>query len=86
VWPFDGWSPQEFADKHLIVEVYPAILKRRVQSVSGTKHPDELDAEAVASWFQDLDQNGVLKEHFYPVLTPAERLRATREGWILGIM
>lgn len=86
VWPFDGWDYQAFADTHLIVEVYPAILKRRVQSTTGTMHRDEWDAEAVALWFRDRDQNGVLHEHFCPVLTPAEKATATKEGWILGVM
>jgi hypothetical protein len=84
VWPFDSWDYRDFTDNHLIVEVYPSILKRRVQCIS--THPDERDAEAVALWLQDRDQSGILHDHFCPVLTPAEKGRATKEGWILGIM
>lgn len=86
VWPFDGWDPRAFAENHVIVEVYPSILKRRVQSLAGTTHRDEWDAEAVALWLRDRDQNGILYDHFCPVLTLTEKTSATREGWILGVM
>ena len=63
-----------------------SILKRRVQSLAGTTHRDEWDAEAVALWLRDRDQNGILYDHFCPVLTLTEKTSATREGWILGVM
>ncbi|RJO66026.1 MAG: hypothetical protein C4523_14205 [Myxococcales bacterium] len=81
-WPFDGWGCD--AGTNVIAEVYPSIFHRRYPSEGRT--PDEQDAYSVARWLCEADKNGFLERYFDPPLTPADRLQADREGWILGVL
>ena len=81
VWPFDGWDlPQE---KSVLVEVYPAICKRRYPRQE--RPPDEQDAFAVAAWLRDMDVRDALGRYSRPPLTAEEQLVAELEGWIFGV-
>ena len=80
-WPFDGFGVP--ASKSVIVEVYPALYKRRFPKQSRTA--DEHDAWSVAAWLQEADRRGILDSYFAPPLMLPERRRAELEGWILGV-
>ena len=80
-WPFDGWSPA--ADKAVIAEVYPSILRKRYAAENRT--PDEHDAYSVARWLAESAARGILEHYFNPPLTLQERAVAGKEGWILGV-
>ena len=81
-WPFDGWEPQP--GRSLVAEVYPVLWSRGFPRDDRT--PDQHDAYSVAAWLQRADREGQLPALFAPSLTPAERLVADVEGWILGVM
>ncbi len=81
-WPFDGWIIP--AEKSVIVEVYPSLLRNRFPRADRT--PDQQDAYAVARWLSKLDQNQFLTRYFDPPLTIDERKTASLEGWIFGVM
>jgi hypothetical protein len=80
-WPFDGWEP--VADKSVIVEVYPSILRKRYSREKRTV--DEHDAYAIARWMTDMDVREALAGFFAPPLSDEERRIADCEGWIFGI-
>ena len=80
-WPFDGLDPAP--DKTLIAEVYPALYRGRVELTASTR--DEQDAEAVATWLHDCDQDGILDRYFNPPLSEKNRDLVGLEGWILGV-
>lgn len=82
-WPFDGWElPPE---KSVLFEAYPALYKRRYVDERGDKREDSFDAYATARWVTDMERRGALGRYLEPPLTDAERERAMREGWILGV-
>ena len=81
-WPFDGWNCWE--GKSVIVEVYPTLWNRRFKRLPDMSEHD-LDAYSVAWSVSHLDQNGLLDEYFRPELSPEEKDRAKKEGWILGV-
>jgi hypothetical protein len=80
-WPFDGW--QIPAGRSAVVEVHPALWKRRYARDGRNDH--QQDAFAVATWLRDADSNGRLGHFLDPDLDPSERLVASIEGWILGV-
>ena len=80
-WPFDGWAAP--ADRSLVVEVYPRLWSRGFPRRDRTG--DQHDAWSVAEWLRQADQGGTLADYLDPGLTPAERLIAQVEGWILGV-
>lgn len=80
-WPFDGFEVPE--GKSVIVEVYPALYKRRFPKADRT--PDEHDAWSVAAWIREADRRNTLDQYFTPALTLPERKQAELEGWILGV-
>lgn len=79
-WPFDGWVPA--AGKAVIAEVYPSLFRNRYEREGRTA--DEQDACAVARWLAEAGARGLLPRYFEPPFMLPERLRAEREGWILG--
>ena len=81
-WPFDGWSPPP--GRHVVAEIYPAILRRRFEGRRGWTG-DQKDAYAVAEWLRTRDEAGLLEAYFEPGLTAEEREIANVEGWVLGI-
>jgi len=80
-WPFDGWIPLN--DRHVVVEVYPALFRRRYPIEGRTT--DQQDAYATCRWLQEMDRLDYLPRFFDPPLTPGERKDACIEGWILGV-
>ncbi len=80
-WPFDGWDIPD--KKHVILEVYPSILRRRYPGENRTG--DEHDAWSVSRWLSESDRQNILKHYFHPPLSEREREIAVKEGWILGI-
>ncbi|MEW8411292.1 MAG: hypothetical protein AB2696_20845 [Candidatus Thiodiazotropha sp.] len=80
-WPFDGFEVPE--GKSVIVEVYPALYKRRFPKEDRTS--DEHDAWSIAAWLREADLRGILDQYFNPPLTLPERKQAQLEGWILGV-
>jgi hypothetical protein len=84
-WPFDGWSPPP--GRHVVAEIYPAILRRRFEGRAGWARwtGDQKDAYAVAEWLRTRDRAGLLEPYFDPPLTPEERAIADVEGWVLGV-
>ena len=46
---------------------------------------DQNDAYSVAEWMRRADLDATLSGLFDPFLSPAERMVAQVEGWILGI-
>ena len=80
-WPFDGWELP--ADKAVIVEVHPAIFRRRY----GPEQREAVgqDAYATARWMADMAGRSALAACFNPPLTPMERHLAELEGWMLGV-
>ncbi len=80
-WPFDGWAIPP--GRSAVVEVYPALWKHAyaIESRTGDQH----DAYVVATWLREADQDGRLRAALEPYLSPADRLVATVEGWILGV-
>jgi hypothetical protein len=80
-WPFDGWTIP--AGCSAIVEVYPSLWKALFPRADRT--PDQHDAFAAAAWMRASDLDGSLGAFLAPALTPAERVTASIEGWILGV-
>lgn len=80
-WPFDGWRIPECVS--VVTEVYPSLWSGRVES---RMVGDEHDAYSVAAWLSHADRQGLLRLHFEPELSSAERRRANTEGWILGVL
>jgi hypothetical protein len=80
-WPFDGWDIPP--GRSAVVEVYPALWKHAysIESRTGDHH----DVYVVATWLRELDQDGRLRGALGPNLSPADRLVAKAEGWILGV-
>lgn len=66
-----------------VVDVYPSLWTHAFPLTDRT--PDQHDAFAVASWLSEADRSGQLARFLLPDLTPAERLVAGVEGWILGV-
>ena len=67
----------------MIAEVYPSIFRNRFPRAD--RSGDEQDAFATARWMADMADRGALDGYFAPPLTPAERVVAGLEGWILGV-
>ena len=80
-WPFDGFTIPRRSS--VIVEVYPAIFRRRFPKLY--KSGDEHDAYSIARWLQEMDSRGVLSQYFKPPLTKKEMDQVKLEGWILGV-
>jgi hypothetical protein len=80
-WPFDGWNIP--SGRSAVVEVYPALWKHAYAIESRTA--DQHDAYVVATWLREADQDGRLRAALGPNLSPADRLVAKVEGWILGV-
>ncbi len=80
-WPFDGWHPPR--QRHVIVEVYPALWRHMYPA--GRKTPDQQDAYSACRWLQKADQTGSLETFWDPLLVPEQRAFARVEGWILGV-
>jgi hypothetical protein len=79
-WPFDGWDIP--ARRSAIAEVYPALWSRRFANEGRTA--DQHDAFCIAVWLSRADRDGTLGGFLKPELSPAERIVAQAEGWILG--
>ena len=80
-WPFDGWDIP--AGHSAIAEVYPALWSRNFAMEDRTT--DQHDAFSIVAWLSRADRNGSLASCLNPDLTPAERVVAQIEGWILGV-
>ena len=81
-WPFDGWEiPQ---GRSALAEVYPALWNRSFDRENRTA--DQHDAYSVAAWLRQTDGEGRLGPFLYPSLSPAMRMCAQVEGWILGVV
>ena len=80
-WPFDGWSVP--ADRSVIVETYARLWNRSFPLEGRT--PDQHDAWCIAAWMWGAGVSGKLPSALDPSLTPAERVQAQIEGWILGV-
>ncbi len=81
-WPFDGWDiPQ---GRSVIAEVYPALWSRGF--ARDDRSADQHDVYSVAERMRCTDLDGSLSGFFNPLLSPAERMVAQVEGWILGTM
>lgn len=80
-WPFDGWAPA--AGQSTVVEVYPSLWRHAYPAEGRTG--DQHDAYTVATWLQQADRDGRLKEALQPALVGHERAQAQVEGWILGV-
>lgn len=76
-WPFDGW--QLPTRGHVWMEVYPTLYNQG-------KRGDEEDASACVVEIAKLDSIGELRRMCEEVgLREEERLRASLEGWVLGV-
>ncbi|MFZ5678016.1 MAG: hypothetical protein ACOZAM_34040 [Pseudomonadota bacterium] len=80
-WPFDGWDIP--AGSSAIAEVRPAMWSRCFASDGRSR--DQHNAFSIAAWLARADDDGQLAAFLRPDLSPAERLRAQLEGWILGV-
>ena len=80
-WPFDGWEIP--SGRSVIAEVYPSLTRNRYDR--GARTVDQQDAYSVSRWFAEMDRLSALSRYFNPPLSPRERRRARREGWILGV-
>jgi hypothetical protein len=79
-WPFDGWTIPDGVSA--IVEVYPRLWN---QTDRAGRTQDQHDAWSVAQKFRSSDRNGSLPRLFEPNLNSEERIRASYEGWIVGV-
>ena len=82
-WPFDGWEIPENCSA--IVEVYPALWKKKFAQECSKLDNHQRDAYCVAAWMSESDHNGRLDGFLKPKLKQAESKQARIEGWILGI-
>lgn len=80
-WPFDGWGIP--TGRSVISEVYPSLWSRSFDRER--RNADQHDAYSVAEWMRHADLEGTLAGFFNPFLSPADRMVAQVEGWILGI-
>lgn len=80
-WPFDGWTPPP--GRSVIAEVYPVLWSRMYPKEDRNSH--QQDAYSVARWMQKTDEADDLSQFFLPQLTPADKMQAEVEGWILGL-
>jgi len=80
-WPFDGWVIPP--GRSVVAEVYPSLWRRRYPREERTA--DQHDAYSVATWLRQTDIDARLTTFFEPSLTPADRIVAEIEGWILGV-
>ena len=83
-WPFDGFDVPEGAS--VVVEVYPSLVRGRVEESLTSTGGDDRDAEAVALWMARMDSAGHLRPYFDPPLSDEERELVALEGWILGVL
>ncbi len=67
----------------MIVEIYPALVRKRYPKKSRTD--DQQDAYAIARWLVEMDRNGFLGRYFDPRLTDEQWRVADLEGWIFGV-
>jgi len=80
-WPFDGWDLP--LGRSTIVEAYPSLWSKEYSRDERT--PDQHDAYVVASWLQQTDQTGKLRDFLYPHLRFGDYAVVRYEGWIMGI-
>ncbi len=80
-WPFDGWDVPIM--RSVVAEVDPSLLSGSL--TRERRRPDQTDAYLAASWMRRADLDGTLGGFLSPCLTPAERMVASIEGWILGV-
>lgn len=80
-WPFDGWDIP--AGRSAVAEVYPALWSRSF--VNEGRTGDQHDAFTIAAWLSRADRDGTLASFLKPDLSPADRVMAQVEGWILGV-
>jgi hypothetical protein len=80
-WPFEGWDIP--TGRPVIAEFYPSLWSRGFAREA--RSTDQHDAYSVAEWMRRADLDGNLSGFFDPSLSPAERMVAQVEGWILGI-
>jgi hypothetical protein len=80
-WPLEGWEVP--AERSVIAEVYPSLWRHEFAREDRTS--DQHDAFAVATWLQRAGHSGALGDCLNPALTQEERVRASIEGWILGV-
>lgn len=81
-WPFDGFEIED--TESAVVEVYPAIFRKRYEREDRNEH--EHDAYAIARWLSERDSHGFVSQYFTPQLSAEEQEMARLEGWILGIL
>jgi hypothetical protein len=81
-WPFDGWAPP--LNRSVIAEVYPSLWNRDYPKED--RNPHQQDAYAVARWMRETDACDGLDRCFDPKIGPLEKVVATVEGWILGLI
>ena len=74
-WPFDGW---DILEGNMLVEWYPAIYNTGKKS-------DIDDAKVCVEWARSMDNQGLLKPYFHPILSEKGKIQARFEGWILGV-
>jgi hypothetical protein len=79
--PFDGWDIP--AGRSAIAEVSPSLWRRGFAPEGRT--PDQHDAFCIAVWLARADRDGTISGLLKPDLSPAERVVAQIEGWILGV-
>lgn len=80
-WPFDGWQAPN--GRSVIAEAYPSLWKHAFPRDERT--PDQHDAYTIAAYLSQADRDNRPGPFFEPSLTPAERMVAGVEGWILGV-
>lgn len=81
-WPFDGWDILD--SRSVMAEIFPPMFRRRYLAEDRTV--DQQDAYAVARWLKEMDQGQSLDIFFHPPLSPKQKRRAEKEGWILGVL
>ena len=69
--------------RSVVAEVDPSLLSGSL--TRERRKPDQTDACSAASWMRHADLDGTLAGFLSPCLTPAERMVASIEGWILGV-
>ena len=80
-WPFDGWEVEH--GKSVIAEVYPSLWNKQFPKENRTQ--DQHDAYSVSAWLKQADSDGRLRSFLEPALSELEKMRASFEGWILGV-
>jgi hypothetical protein len=82
-WPFEGWNVKP--GKSVIAEAYPSLWNKSFTR-SDEHTQDQHDAFVIASWLQQVDDDGRLSQYLEPSLRPEDKAIAEVEGWILGVL